>query len=59
MRLDCILIDLTSQGSDLLVSHLLLTSPHKVFMPDVFRGHPFPPEKDGDKEALAKFFKTT
>lgn len=28
-------------------------------MPDVFRGAPFPPEKDGDKETLNKFFSST
>jgi len=28
-------------------------------MPDVFRGHPFPPEKDGDKDELKKFFEGT
>jgi hypothetical protein len=28
-------------------------------MPDVFRGKPFPPEKDGNKEELGKFFAGT
>lgn len=42
-----------------MVSHLLLTAPHQVFMPDVFRGHAFPPDQDGDKEALSKFFNGT
>ncbi|KAL1413288.1 hypothetical protein Q8F55_001044 [Vanrija albida] len=46
-------------GSDLLVSNLQLTLPHKVFMPDLFRGKPFPPDKDGDREELGKFFAGT
>ncbi|WOO76984.1 putative AIM2 family protein [Vanrija pseudolonga] len=49
----------TLRGSDLLVSNLQLTLPHKVFMPDLFRGKPFPPDKDGDKEELGKFFAGT
>lgn len=45
-----------TQGSDLLASHLLLVNPHKIYMPDVFQGAPFPPEKDGDKDTQTKFF---
>ncbi|ORX35390.1 hypothetical protein BD324DRAFT_582039, partial [Kockovaella imperatae] len=49
----------TLRGADLLVSHLLLTRPTKIFMPDVYRGKPFPFEKDGDKDELQKFFAGT
>jgi len=37
----------------------MLTYPSQILMPDVFRGKPFPKDKDGDKEELAKFFATT
>ncbi|BEI89633.1 uncharacterized protein CcaverHIS019_0209950 [Cutaneotrichosporon cavernicola] len=47
------------RGWDLLANHLTLTIPHKLYAPDVFRGKPFPPERDGDKELLKKFFETT
>ncbi|KAK4687548.1 hypothetical protein P7C73_g2559, partial [Tremellales sp. Uapishka_1] len=49
----------TLRGSDLLASHLLLTCPTKIYMPDFFRGNPIPKEKDGDKEELARFFRGT
>nr|XP_019010459.1 uncharacterized protein I206_04928 [Kwoniella pini CBS 10737]OCF49240.1 hypothetical protein I206_04928 [Kwoniella pini CBS 10737] len=51
--------DTTIQGSDLLASHLLLTSPTKIYMPDVFKGKAFPKDRDGDKEELKKFFSGT
>ncbi|OWZ64214.1 hypothetical protein AYX14_06543 [Cryptococcus neoformans] len=51
--------DTTIKGSDTLVSHLASTFPTKVLMPDVFKGKPFPADKDGDKETLQKFFATT
>jgi len=47
------------QGIDLLASHLLLTRPTKIFMPDVFKGKPYPPDKDGQKEVLQEFFAGT
>ncbi|WVW86290.1 hypothetical protein I302_108332 [Kwoniella bestiolae CBS 10118] len=47
------------QGSDLLASHLLDTSPTRIYMPDVFRGKPFPKDQDGDKDELKKFFAGT
>nr|XP_019001294.1 uncharacterized protein I203_05999 [Kwoniella mangroviensis CBS 8507]OCF64755.1 hypothetical protein I203_05999 [Kwoniella mangroviensis CBS 8507] len=51
--------DTTIRGSDLLASHLLLTSPTKIYMPDVFKGKPFPKDQDGNKEELKKFFAGT
>ena len=56
---DLILRETTLRGADLLASHLLLTRPTKLYTPDVFRGKPFPFEKDGDKEELGKFFAGT
>lgn len=50
---------LTPQGSDLLVSHLESSNPTKVYMPDFFRGKPFPKDEDGNKELLQKFFAGT
>ncbi|CAK9785601.1 unnamed protein product [Cutaneotrichosporon oleaginosum] len=47
------------RGWDLLANHLNLLIPHKLYAPDVFRGKPFPPDKDGDKDELKKFFETT
>nr|XP_018261033.1 uncharacterized protein I303_06750 [Kwoniella dejecticola CBS 10117]OBR83191.1 hypothetical protein I303_06750 [Kwoniella dejecticola CBS 10117] len=51
--------DTTIRGSDLLASHLLLTSPTKIYMPDVFKGNAFPKDEDGNKEELRKFFSGT
>ncbi|TYJ54040.1 hypothetical protein B9479_005304 [Cryptococcus floricola] len=51
--------DTTIQGSDTLVSHLSSTLPTKIHYVDVFKGKPFPAEKDGDKEELGKFFAGT
>ncbi|WVN87541.1 uncharacterized protein L203_102724 [Cryptococcus depauperatus CBS 7841] len=51
--------DATIQGSDLLTSHLSATLPTRVLMPDVFKGHPFPADKDGDKKLLQEFLATT
>ncbi|KAL7419172.1 hypothetical protein Q5752_006008 [Cryptotrichosporon argae] len=46
----------TMRGSDILVDRLKHHSPTRVFMPDFFRGQPFPTDKDGDKDELKKFF---
>lgn len=50
---------LNYQGLDTLASHLKDRFPTRVFMPDVFHGKPFPPDKDGVKEELQKFFAGT
>ena len=43
----------------MLAAHLTSTNATKIYMPDVFRGHPFPRDKDGDKDELSKFFSGT
>lgn len=50
---------LTWQGLDTLAAHLKERSPTRIFLPDVFHGKPFPPDKDGVKEELQKFFAGT
>ncbi|ORY35779.1 dienelactone hydrolase [Naematelia encephala] len=49
----------TKRGSDILATRLGLNTPTQIFMPDIFRGKPFPKDKDGDKEELSKFFAGT
>ncbi len=44
------------KGSDMLATSLKSTNPTTIFMPDLFRGRPFPKDKDGDKEELGSFF---
>lgn len=44
------------QGVDSIPEDLQECAPVKVFMPDLFRGKPFPIDKDGDKEEQKKFF---
>ncbi|RSH91368.1 hypothetical protein EHS25_009667 [Saitozyma podzolica] len=43
----------TLRGQDILATNLGTT---KIYVPDVFRGHPFPKDRDGDKDELKKFF---